>query len=79
LSNFNSTQCESANPILQNKDVSTLIGEELNSDSIIMHLDKEFIETIESELKQHAQELLAFIDDEIEQLSGTGLAKYSNN
>jgi len=73
LSNFNSTQCESTNPILQNKDVSILIDEELNSGSIIMQLEKEFTETIESESKRHAQELLAFIDAEIEQLSGTGL------
>jgi len=74
LSNFNSTQCESTNPILQSKDVSILINEELNSDSIIMQLKKEFIEIIENESKQHAQELLRFIDAEIEQLSGTGLA-----
>jgi len=38
-----------------------------------MQLEKEFTETIESESKQHAQELLAFIDAEVEQLSGTGL------
>jgi len=73
LSNFNSTQCGTANPILQSKDVSTLIDEELHSGSIIMQLEKEFTETIESESKQHAQELLAFIDAEVEQLSGTGL------
>jgi len=52
LSNFNSTQCESTNPILQNKDVSILIDEELNSGSIIMQLEKEFTETIESESKR---------------------------
>jgi len=73
LSNFNSTQCETTNPVLQSKNVSTLLDEELNSGSIIMQLEKEFTETIESESKQHAQELLAFIDAEIEQLSGTGL------
>jgi len=39
-----------------------------------MQLEKEFTEIIESESKQHTQELLAFIDAEIEQLLGTGLA-----
>jgi hypothetical protein len=73
LSNFNSTQCETTNPVLQSKNVSTLLDEELNSGSIIMQLEKEFTKTIESESKQHALELLAFIDAEIELLSGTGL------
>jgi len=74
LSNFNSTQCTPANPILQSKDVSALIDKELMSDSSIVQLKKEFSETIANESKQHTQELLAFIDAEIEQLSGTGLA-----
>jgi hypothetical protein len=47
--------------------------QESGTDNIMIQLAGDFKETIESEVKQHTEEMLRFIDAEIKQISGTGL------
>ena len=63
--NSNTLQCEVVKPVLPNVDSFDLRSEEPLTAEVEMQLQREFNDTIETEIRLYNKELLNFIDAEL--------------